>query len=110
MLLFNLFILGVVMHFYGSIGSLGKYQDEKDVVGIIVKNSTLLNTDNGLRIKTWPGSPPSEAKGILFQDIILKNVKNPIIIDQLYCPSGSACRSQVCHSHCFIDFLLKLDI
>ncbi|XP_034686341.1 exopolygalacturonase-like [Vitis riparia] len=77
-----------------SIGSLGKYPDEKDVMGIIVKNSTLMNTDNGLRIKTWPGSPPSQASGILFQDIIMKNVKNPIIIDQLYCPSGSSCRTQ----------------
>ncbi|XP_022972202.1 exopolygalacturonase-like [Cucurbita maxima] len=67
-----------------SIGSLGKYPNEEDVRGIIVRNCTLTNTDNGLRIKTWADSPPSAAVGILFQDINLINVKNPIIIDQQY--------------------------
>ncbi|KAG6597550.1 Exopolygalacturonase, partial [Cucurbita argyrosperma subsp. sororia] len=66
------------------IGSLGKYPNEEDVRGIIVRNCTLINTDNGLRIKTWADSPPSAAVGILFQDINLINVKNPIIIDQQY--------------------------
>ncbi|KAB5537367.1 hypothetical protein DKX38_014900 [Salix brachista] len=67
-----------------SIGSLGKYQDEEDVRGITVKNCTLNNTDNGIRIKTFGGSPPSQASGILFQDIVMNRVKNPIIIDQFY--------------------------
>ncbi|KAJ6355810.1 hypothetical protein OIU78_004022 [Salix suchowensis] len=66
------------------IGSLGKYQDEEDVRGITVKNCTLNNTDNGIRIKTFGGSPPSQASGILFQDIVMNRVKNPIIIDQFY--------------------------
>jgi galacturan 1,4-alpha-galacturonidase len=74
-----------------SVGSLGKYPDEKDVGGIIVKNSTFLNTDNGVRIKTWPDKYPSQAKGFLFQDIIMTNVKNPIIIDQQYCASSNPC-------------------
>ncbi|KAH8494926.1 hypothetical protein H0E87_018194 [Populus deltoides] len=42
------------------------------------------NADNGVRIKTWGGSPPSQASNILFQDIIMDNVKRPIIIDQTY--------------------------
>ncbi|XP_022138171.1 exopolygalacturonase-like [Momordica charantia] len=67
-----------------SIGSLGKYQDEEDVRGVTVRNCTLLSTDNGLRIKTWPDSPPSAASGIIFQDINMLNVKNPILIDQEY--------------------------
>ncbi|KAL9353524.1 hypothetical protein Peur_056204 [Populus x canadensis] len=39
---------------------------------------------HGFRIKTWGGSPPSQASNILFQDIIMDNVKRPIIIDQTY--------------------------
>lgn len=67
-----------------SIGSLGKYPDEKDVRGIFVTNCTLKNTDNGIRIKTWAGSPPGLASSLIFQDIVMENVKNPIIIDQTY--------------------------
>ncbi|VVA41451.1 PREDICTED: exopolygalacturonase, partial [Prunus dulcis] len=71
-----------------SIGSLGKYQNENDVTGIIVKKTTFLNTDNGIRIKSWPGSTPSRASGMIFQDLIMQNVKKPIIIDQEYCAGG----------------------
>ncbi|CAI0467230.1 unnamed protein product [Linum tenue] len=71
-----------------SVGSLGKYPDEKDVRGITVKNCTLKNTDNnGIRVKTWPGSPAGSATGILFENIAMINVSNPVMIDQEYCPS-----------------------
>ncbi|CAA2965915.1 exopolygalacturonase-like [Olea europaea subsp. europaea] len=72
-----------------SIGSLGKYPDEKDVDGITVPNCTLSNTLNGVRIKTWAPSPPSIVSNVTFQDILLKNADNPVIIDQQYCPSNS---------------------
>ena len=72
------------MHIYNSVGSLGKYPDEKDVRGVVVTNCTIRNADNGVRIKTWGGSAPSQASNILFEDIIMDNVKNPIIIDQTY--------------------------
>lgn len=39
-----------------SNGNLGKFNDEKDVNQITVRNCTLSNTDNGLRIKTWAPS------------------------------------------------------
>ncbi|CAL9158946.1 unnamed protein product [Musa hybrid cultivar] len=70
-----------------SIGSLGKNANEKDVTGLTVRQCTLTGTSNGLRIKTWPSSPSSlKATGFVFEDIIMNNVYNPIIIDQNYCP------------------------
>ncbi|VVA96861.1 unnamed protein product [Arabis nemorensis] len=70
-----------------SVGSLGRYGHEQDVTGITVKNCTLRETDNGLRIKTWPSAAcATTASGIHFENIILKNVSNPILIDQEYCP------------------------
>ncbi|KAG8364476.1 hypothetical protein BUALT_Bualt18G0001300 [Buddleja alternifolia] len=73
-----------------SIGSLGKYKVEEDVSGITVRNCTFNNTDNGLRIKTWaPSASSPVVSDVAFVDIDLINVRNPIIIDQYYCPSGS---------------------
>lgn len=67
-----------------SVGSLGKYKQEEDVRGFTVTNCTLMGTTNGLRIKTWPGSDPSKASNIVFKNILMRNVENPIIIDQSY--------------------------
>ena len=80
-----------------SIGSLGKKPEEKDVRGVIVRNCTLIGTENGVRIKTWPNSPtpPTKAFHFIFQDIILNNVKNPIIIDQNYGSKAAKSPSQV---------------
>lgn len=75
-----------------SVGSLGKLPKELDVQGVIVKNCTLQGTTNGLRIKTYPASDPSRASGMLFQDIIMGNVENPIIIDQSYGTKSSKVR------------------
>ncbi|KAL5163439.1 Polygalacturonase [Glycine soja] len=67
-----------------SIGSLGKYADEGDVRGVRIKNCSLTGTTNGLRIKAWPERYPGAASDVSFSDIIMKDVKNPIIIDQEY--------------------------
>ncbi|KAL0338494.1 UNVERIFIED_CONTAM: Exopolygalacturonase [Sesamum angustifolium] len=76
-----------------SIGSLGKYNNEEDVVGITVKNCTFSDTDNGLRVKTWaPSSMPVTVSTVTFADINVNNVENPIIIDQYYCPHSSCSR------------------
>ncbi|OMP10234.1 Glycoside hydrolase, family 28 [Corchorus olitorius] len=69
-----------------SVGSLGKWQGEEDVSGIFVKNCTLTNTQNGVRIKTWPASQPGKATDMHFENIIMNNVGFPVIIDQEYCP------------------------
>nr|XP_027127398.1 exopolygalacturonase clone GBGE184-like [Coffea arabica] len=67
-----------------SIGSLGKRPAEKDVNGVTVTNCTLTGTTNGARIKTYHASPPMRASGIVYEDIIMNGVRNPIIIDQHY--------------------------
>lgn len=76
-----------------SIGSLGKYPNEQDVVGVTVRNCTVANSDNGVRIKTWPGSQQSAARDFIFEDIIVNNVSYPIIIDQGYC-SKTKCENK----------------
>uniref|UniRef100_A0A2N9HRZ1 Pectate lyase superfamily protein domain-containing protein n=1 Tax=Fagus sylvatica TaxID=28930 RepID=A0A2N9HRZ1_FAGSY len=78
-----------------SIGSLGKYTNEEPVSGIRVIGCTLTDTTNGVRIKTWPSNPTSgSATDMHFEDIIMNNVANPIIIDQVYCP-WNQCKAQV---------------
>ncbi|RDY04920.1 hypothetical protein CR513_11301, partial [Mucuna pruriens] len=70
-----------------SVGSLGRYANEDSVENLTVRNCTLKNTNNGIRIKTWPGTPvTSLVSGFHFEDIIMVNVSNPVIIDQEYCP------------------------
>ncbi|XP_050205673.1 exopolygalacturonase clone GBGA483-like [Mercurialis annua] len=77
-----------------SIGSLGRYHDEQPVNGVKVKNCTLTNTSNGLRIKTWPASPTGIASNLHFEDIIMDNVSNPVHIDQQYCPYNK-CQAKI---------------
>lgn len=67
-----------------SIGSLGKYPNEVEVKGVRIQNCSLTDTTNGLRIKSWPDKYPGAASDISFSNIIMQNVKNPIIIDQEY--------------------------
>ena len=77
-----------------SVGSLGKYQNEEPVSGIRVIGATLSNTANGVRIKTWPASSSRVASDIHFEDVVMNNVANPVIIDQNYCPN-SQCSNEV---------------
>ncbi|XP_049358883.1 polygalacturonase-like [Solanum verrucosum] len=65
-----------------SVGSLGGNLDEKPVIGVFVKNCFFISTDNGVRIKIWPASHPGVVSDIHFEDIIVQNVSNPVIIDQ----------------------------
>ncbi|XP_047940931.1 polygalacturonase-like [Salvia hispanica] len=73
-----------------SVGSLGRYKEEEDVSRITVSHCTLTNTENGLRIKTLAPSLSSKVvSDVTYNDIAMNNVKNPIIIDQHYCPSAN---------------------
>ncbi|KAK6941527.1 Kinesin motor domain, partial [Dillenia turbinata] len=73
-----------------SVGSLGRYLNEKDVNGLVVRDCIMKETMNGIRIKTWADSPcSSSATNMTFENIVMYNVTNPIIIDQTYCPYTS---------------------
>ncbi|KAM0009382.1 putative endo-polygalacturonase [Helianthus debilis subsp. tardiflorus] len=68
---------------YDSIGSLGEQGSRSTVEHVQVRNCNITGTSNGVRIKTVPNGK-GYARSILFEDISLINVKNPIIIDQHY--------------------------
>ncbi|KAL6568065.1 hypothetical protein OROHE_003749 [Orobanche hederae] len=76
-----------------SIGSLGKYNSTSSVEDVTVSVAFLFNTENGVRIKTWQGGS-GFARKITFENIWMKNVSNPIIIDQYYCDSLVTCLNQ----------------
>ncbi|CAN6331453.1 unnamed protein product [Urochloa humidicola] len=70
-----------------SVGSLGRYAGEGDVTRVHVRDMTFTGTMNGVRIKTWENSPSkSNAAHMVFENLIMNDVQNPIIIDQKYCP------------------------
>ncbi|CAM0877103.1 unnamed protein product [Alopecurus aequalis] len=76
-----------------SIGSLGDGNSRAEVSGNTIDSVQLYGTTNGARIKTWQ-SGSGYAKDITFQNIIMDNVQNPIIIDQKYCDSDKPCQNQ----------------
>ncbi|CAH2058457.1 unnamed protein product [Thlaspi arvense] len=75
-----------------SIGSLGDDNSKAFVSGITIDGAKLSGTENGVRIKTYQGGSGT-ASNIIFQNIQMENVKNPIIIDQNYCDE-SKCTEQ----------------
>ncbi|XP_047336445.1 polygalacturonase-like [Impatiens glandulifera] len=77
-----------------SIGSLGKNNSEAQVSNVLVRGAKLKGTTNGVRIKTWQGGK-GYVKDIVFKNIIMHNVSNPIIIDQNYCDQDDPCPEQV---------------
>ncbi|KAB2022336.1 hypothetical protein ES319_D07G202500v1 [Gossypium barbadense] len=77
-----------------SIGSLGARKSAAYVSNVLVNNTILSGTTNGVRIKTWQGGS-GYARNIRFQNIVMYNVSNPIIIDQNYCDQQKQCPKQV---------------
>ncbi|CAB4322174.1 unnamed protein product [Prunus armeniaca] len=91
-----------------SVGSLGKRIDDKSVSQIHVSNCTLRNTTNGARIKTWAAESAGEASDITYENIVMDQVQNPIVIDQNYGkkksrsgtrPGGAASKWKISNVH-----------
>ncbi|CAI9108299.1 OLC1v1007869C1 [Oldenlandia corymbosa var. corymbosa] len=78
-----------------SIGSLGKDFEEEGVQNVTVKSVTFVNTQNGVRIKSWGRPSKGFVKHVMFQQATMINVQNPIVIDQNYCPDNINCPGQV---------------
>ena len=88
-------IITSLLYSFHSIGSLGRSFDEDGVENVTLINSAFSGSDNGLRIKTWARPSKGFVRNINFRNIVMKNVENPIIIDQNYCPNNQGCPSQV---------------
>ncbi|CAM0954183.1 unnamed protein product [Alopecurus aequalis] len=76
-----------------SIGSLGKNRTTDRVENVRVDTCLLTNTTNGVRIKSWQGGM-GFAHDLRFENVVMKNVSNPIIIDQYYCDQPTPCANQ----------------
>ncbi|GMH04416.1 hypothetical protein Nepgr_006255 [Nepenthes gracilis] len=76
-----------------SIGSLGEGNSVAHVSNVIVNRAKFTGTENGVRIKTWQGGS-GQAKDIVFQNIEMHRVNNPIIVDQYYCDRDTPCPEQ----------------
>ena len=62
------------------------------VSNVTVRSTRILDSDNGLRIKTWQGGAGS-VSAVEFASVRMENVKNCIVIDQYYC-LGTGCANQ----------------
>ncbi|XP_052176329.1 polygalacturonase-like [Diospyros lotus] len=78
-----------------SIGSLARDFNEEGVQNVTLTNSVFTGSDNGVRIKSWARPSKAFVRGIEYRNIVMRNVKNPIIIDQNYCPNNQGCPNQV---------------
>lgn len=70
-----------------SMGSIGQYAGVEDFISNAwIENVTLLNGQNGARIKAWAG--PDVGFGyvanVTYKDIRVENTDNPIVLDQCY--------------------------
>eukprot|EP00253_Pinus_taeda_P022662 PITA_22662 len=76
-----------------SIGSLGKDNSKNTVSNVVVNGASITGTENGVRIKTWQGGS-GYVRQVVFQNVKMTNVSNPIIIDQYYCAPSKSCQNQ----------------
>ncbi|KAE8717879.1 Polygalacturonase [Hibiscus syriacus] len=68
--------------------------NEEGVQNVTVKKTTFTCTQNGLRIKSWAKPSTGFVEGVRYIDSLMRNVENPILIDQNYCPHNENCPNQ----------------
>lgn len=73
-----------------SIGSLGKDNSTGIVTNVVLSGAFIKNATNGVRIKTWQGGS-GYVKAVRFDNVMMEDVANPILIDQFYCDSPNPC-------------------
>ncbi|TDL23426.1 glycoside hydrolase family 28 protein [Rickenella mellea] len=77
-----------------SVGSLGQYKGVYDIVqNVVASNIRISNAENGARVKAWAGQNVGSGlvKNVTFSGFTQTNNANPVIIDQCYETSASAC-------------------
>ncbi|XWS43917.1 hypothetical protein CRYUN_Cryun16bG0145800 [Craigia yunnanensis] len=77
-----------------SIGSLGRDLNEDGVQNVTLTNAVFSGSANGVRIKTWARASNGFVRNVVYQNIIMNNAENPIMIDQNYCPNSRDCPGQ----------------
>ncbi|CAE6513872.1 unnamed protein product [Rhizoctonia solani] len=92
----------VVLGSHGvSVGSISQYPGVYDIIkNIYVQNVTFGNgldgtkSQNGVRIKSFPGGYGSGMiNNVTYQDIVVKDVTHPVVIDSCYMEDASYCAS-----------------
>ncbi|KAL7423472.1 hypothetical protein Q5752_001052 [Cryptotrichosporon argae] len=86
-----------------SVGSLGQYYGETDIVAnVYVRNVSMNNAQNGARIKVFGGSNDTQSvsgggsgyvQNVTFEDFVVNNVDNPILLTQCYDTSTAQCEA-----------------
>ncbi|KAF7084121.1 hypothetical protein CFC21_087805 [Triticum aestivum] len=91
-----------------SVGSLGRYKDEKDVEDIQVTNCTIKGATNGLRIKSYEDSKSAiRATRFVYDNVKMDNVSYPIVIDQKYCPNNICAKAPGASKVVVADIVFK---
>ena len=82
---------GVVIHdnrfVDGHGASIGSIRNGT-VHGVVIRDCSFKNTDNGARIKTWEGGS-GEVRDIVYMNLVMEAVTNPIVINQHYTWQGN---------------------
>ncbi|KGO67487.1 Glycoside hydrolase, family 28 [Penicillium italicum] len=70
-----------------SMGSIGQYSGIEDIIeNAWIENLTLLNGQNGVRLKAWAGPDIGFGRinNITYKDVHIENTDAPIVLDQCY--------------------------